>query len=53
MITVSVSELKANFAKLRNAAGQGETITITRRGVPVAVMTPVEPKRDSDDEGRK
>ncbi len=46
MTTVSVRELKNKLSEhLRRLEG-GETITVTRRGKPVAVISPVEPRKE-------
>jgi len=46
MTTVSVRELKNKLSEhLRRLEG-GETLTVTRRGKPVAVISPVEPRKD-------
>jgi prevent-host-death family protein len=41
MTTVGVSEAKKHFAKLLERVAEGESITITRDGVPVAELRPV------------
>ena len=41
MLTVGITEAKAHFSELLDGVEKGETITITRRGVPVAVVEPV------------
>ena len=40
MRTVGVSEAKAQWSSLLDEVAGGETITITRRGIPVATLTP-------------
>ncbi len=40
METVGTYELKGNLSKLLARVEQGESITITRRGKPVAVLGP-------------
>lgn len=40
MESVGTYELEGNLAKLLDRAERGETITITRRGKPVAVLGP-------------
>jgi prevent-host-death family protein len=40
MKTVSVAEAKAHLSDLINQATDGETVTITRRGKPVAQLVP-------------
>lgn len=37
----SVAQAKAQLSALLQAVEQGEEVTITRRGVPIAVMSPV------------
>lgn len=41
-ITVGVYEAKARLSELLDKVGQGEEVVITRRGVPVAHLAPVE-----------
>lgn len=41
MRTVSAREANQQFSKLLEAAVEGEEVTITRRGVPVAKLVPV------------
>ena len=44
---VSVRELKNRLSEhLRRLEDEGETLTVTRRGRPVAVITPVEARGD-------
>jgi len=38
--TVGVYEAKTHFSELLDRVAKGETITITRHGVPVAVLAP-------------
>lgn len=40
MRTISVSEAKVQFSRLLDAVKRGETITITKHGVPVAQLVP-------------
>ncbi|SRR6266849_9094215 len=40
---VKIREAKANFSKLLQRVAIGEEITITRAGVPVARLVPVQP----------
>jgi len=42
MLTLSSREANQNFAKVIRAAAGGEEVLITRRGVPVAKVVPVE-----------
>lgn len=41
MRTISQRELRNDNAEIMRAVEQGETFTVTRRGVPVARVTPV------------
>ena len=41
-ITVGVYEAKAKLSELLDRVSQGEEVVITRRGVPVAHLAPVE-----------
>lgn len=43
MKEVGAFEAKTHLPKLLNRVAQGERITITRRGKPVALLVPVEP----------
>ena len=48
-MTVGSYEAKTHLAALLERVGKGETITITKHGVPVAKLVPVgdaKPKRD-------
>ena len=38
--TVGASEAKTHLSRLLDEVAEGETITITRRGMPVAVLSP-------------
>ena len=40
MRSIGAYDAKTNFSRLLEEVAQGETITITRNGVPVAVVTP-------------
>jgi len=42
MLAVGITEARARFSELLDRVAGGETITITRRGVPVAVIRPVD-----------
>lgn len=44
MATVGSFEAKTHLPALLERVEKGETITITRRGVPVAKLVPVEPQ---------
>ncbi len=43
MKEVGAFEAKTHLPKLLNWVAQGERITITRRGKPVALLVPIEP----------
>lgn len=45
MATIGSFEAKTRFSELLERAEKGEQITITRRGVPVAVLGPLPSKR--------
>lgn len=45
MDSVSLAEAKARLSELVTRAAEGETVQITRRGKPVAQITPVERPR--------
>ena len=45
METVGAFEAKTHLAELLDRVGQGETFTITRHGVPAALLSPVETTR--------
>ncbi len=40
MRSIGAYEAKTNLSRLLEEVAQGETITITRNGIPVAVLTP-------------
>ena len=42
--SVGSFEAKTHLLKLLEAVSQGETITITRRGEPVALLSPAKPQ---------
>ena len=44
--TVQVREAKAGLSRLIDRAGKGEVITITRHGVPAAVIVSVETAKE-------
>lgn len=48
MRTVGIYELKTHLAQLVDEVAQGETITITRHGVPVAEIVPLRARRGQD-----
>lgn len=45
MASVGAYDAKTRLAELLDRVEKGEQITITRHGVPVAVLVPVEPPR--------
>ena len=47
MDSVGAHELKTHLSKLLDRVEQGERITISRRGKPVAVLQPVEQTGDA------
>lgn len=47
-MTVGIYEVKTHLAGLLERVEQGEEITITRHGVPIAKIVPIEPKRDPE-----
>jgi prevent-host-death family protein len=52
--TVSAREANQQFSKILEAAVDGEEVTITRRGVPVAKLVPVSnPDAEAERECRK
>jgi prevent-host-death family protein len=49
MDTISLAEAKARLSELVARAADGETVQITRRGKPVAQITPIQkPRRPID-----
>ncbi|KRF36954.1 type II toxin-antitoxin system Phd/YefM family antitoxin [Nocardioides sp. Soil805] len=46
MRTISQRELRNDNAEIMRAVEQGETFTVTRRGVPIARVTPVPAESD-------
>ena len=48
METVGASEAKTHLPKLLERVMKGERITITRHGVPVAVLQPPDPEKTVD-----
>ncbi len=48
MSTVGSHEAKAQLPKLLDRVQEGESITITRRGIPVAVLNPAPHKSQVD-----
>ena len=49
MSTVSAYDAKTHLSSLLERASDGETITITKHGRPVAKLVPVEMQRPVDD----
>lgn len=45
MKTVQIREAKATFSSLVDAASRGQPTTITRHGVPAAVLVPIDAAR--------
>ena len=45
--TVSAFDAKTHLSQLLHEAEQGRTITITRRGKPIARLVPMEAERES------
>jgi prevent-host-death family protein len=45
METISVADTKAHLSKLLDRIEKGEEIVVTRRGKPVARLTPVKPRK--------
>jgi len=45
MKTVGAFQAKAQLSRLLDDVARGETVTITRRGHPVAVLAPAKPER--------
>ena len=48
MNTVGAYEAKTHLSRLLDRVARGETITITKHGVPVAVLTPPKKMRKTD-----
>jgi len=48
MKTATVGEIQKNFAGVLRRLKSGEEITVTKRGVPVATISPVGPRRNID-----
>jgi prevent-host-death family protein len=47
MKTVGAFQAKTQLSQLLDEVERGETVTITRHGAPVAVLSPVKPVRDA------
>jgi prevent-host-death family protein len=45
MAQVSLAEAKAHLSALIEQAANGETVSITRRGKPIAQLVPINPPR--------
>lgn len=45
--TVGAYDAKTNLPRLLNEVAAGESITITKHGVPVAILVPAKPGRDA------
>jgi prevent-host-death family protein len=45
MNDISLADAKAHLSELVDQAARGETVTITRRGKPVARLVPIEHER--------
>jgi prevent-host-death family protein len=48
MDSVGAYEAKTHLPKLLERVAQGERITITKHGVPVAVLAPYDPEKNAD-----
>ncbi len=48
MKTVGAFDAKTHLNELLQRASKGETIQITRRGIPVAKLSPPDPSREED-----
>jgi prevent-host-death family protein len=48
MNTIGLSDAKTHLSALLERVAQGEEITITKRGVPVALLVPVANRRKKD-----
>jgi prevent-host-death family protein len=48
MKTVGSYEAKTHLPRLLDQVAKGETITITKRGKPVAVLSPAQPQPEPD-----
>jgi prevent-host-death family protein len=45
MSTVGIKDLKVHLGRYVSRAAKGETITVTKRGTPVAMLVPLSPDR--------
>lgn len=52
MTTVSVREMRARLSQLLRRLERGESVTVTRRGKPVAVLSPI-PERETEEQRRR
>ena len=50
--TISAADANRQFSEILGRAAEGETVTITRRGSPVAQLVPYRGPGDGGDEGR-
>jgi prevent-host-death family protein len=48
MDSIGVGKARTHFSQLLERVAQGETITITRRGVPVAMLVPPPSTKERD-----
>ncbi len=48
MKTVGAYEAKTHLPRLLDRVSKGERITITKHGVPIAVLQPVDPEKNVD-----
>lgn len=48
METIGAYEAKTHLPKLLERVSKGERITITKHGIPVAVLQPVDPEKNVD-----
>jgi prevent-host-death family protein len=53
MKTVGIFEAKTHLSELVAEAERGETITITRNGVPAAQLRPVPPDENREERARR
>lgn len=49
---VSAADANRQFSEILGRAAQGETVTITRRGAPVAQLVPYRDGVDGEDNGK-
>ena len=48
MVSIGVRELKAQLSQQLKRVQRGSRITITDRGTPIAVLSPVDPQADAE-----